>query len=537
MQDLHSILTVSDLVIGFREDIPVVAGVSFNLSAGKTLALVGESGSGKSMTALSLLKLLPGTAQLRSGFIKWNPVQGDPPVELNKLPERNFRQLRSKEIGMIFQEPLTALNPTKRIGNQLAESILGSLGVTVKKEINKISVDWLERVKLPDPARILAAYPHELSGGQRQRILIAMAMLAEPKLLIADEPTTALDTVTEAEIIRLLKDLTQEKNTALLFISHDLAIVRHLADEVILLKAGQVVERGSTEELFAHPKEEYTKELIRLSPRLSFTRSPELTDHQTSSSNSIELTEPALIVNGVSISYPLKTNWLGQPVAYLQAVKNVSFQLEKGEFVALVGESGCGKSSLMRGIAGLQPISSGEVLPVSCQVQIVFQDPFSSLNPVLSIGSVIAEVVANRHLDWSKEQCRNRTGELLANVELPADEFYDRLPNELSGGQRQRVAIARALAAEPEVLICDEAVSALDAALQSSVMELLQRIRLKLSVGILFISHDLALVSTAADRIFVMAAGKIVERATPAKLLRKPESAASEKLLSAILPR
>lgn len=533
MQVSQPILSVQELTIAFGDAPPVVTDLSFDLHPGQTLALVGESGSGKSLTALSLLGLLPASARIKQGKLLWTPAADSAPTELSGLTEQAYRPLRSKEIGMIFQEPLTALNPTQRIGKQLAENIRGALALKDRNEILKVAEAWLEKVKLPDPSRVLRAYPHQLSGGQRQRVLIAMAMLTQPKLLIADEPTTALDTVTEAEIITLLRELTQEKNTALLFISHDLAVVRHLADEVILLRAGKIVEQGPTENTFNAPREAYTKRLIQLSPRLNFSPS------QPSNHPQNEPEAPAAIalsVQDLSIAYPLTTNWLGRPTAFLRAVDKVSFQLHKGELVALVGESGCGKSSLMRGIVGLQPIVSGKISPKGRKVQIVFQDPFSSLNPVLSIGSVLMEVVRHLHPQWNRQQQQARTEELLSSVELHATEFYDRLPAELSGGQRQRVAIARALAAEPEVLICDEAVSALDAALQSNIMQLLQRIRHEMKVGILFISHDLALVSSVADRIFVMDNGQIVEHGSPEKLLKNPQSSATIKLLAAILP-
>ncbi|MEL6274968.1 MAG: ABC transporter ATP-binding protein, partial [Bacteroidota bacterium] len=459
------------------------------------------------------------------GNIMW--YGEEEPIELANLSESQFRSLRSRRIGMIFQEPLTALNPTQRIGNQLVETIR-LLGIKQSKaEQRDYATHWLERVRLNDPDRMLGAYPHQLSGGQRQRVLIAMAMAAGPRLLIADEPTTALDTVTEASILELLSTLQQEQDMALLFISHDLAIVRHLSDQVIILRAGKEVESGQTKALLDHPKEDYTRSLVAASPRMQFGK--KLVAAQVEDAQQKEL----LWVKDLSVRYPIGRNWFGRPVAYLQAVNKVSFRMAEGEFLALVGESGCGKSSLARVLCGLETAESGESSLSPPAIQLVFQDPFSSLNPSWTIGALLIEVV-RQHSKVSRSKAREQAEALLEKVGLTAQEYFNRFPNELSGGQRQRVAIARALAAQPKVLICDEAVSALDANLQLGVMKLLKELTEKQRIGILFISHDLALVSTYAHRVLVMDRGKIVEMGSPQALLHNAEAEPTKRLLSAI---
>lgn len=520
MSSSTPLLDVRGLTVKFGAH-PVLEGLSFSLDKGETLALVGESGSGKSVTALSLLGLLPATAHISSGEILWKGQD-----RLDQLTDTAFRPLRSRQIGMIFQEPLTALNPTKRIGAQLAEAPRAEGAPSG----DQFLLDWIERVKLHDPPRILKAYPHELSGGQRQRILIAMAMMAGPQLLIADEPTTALDSVTEASVLSLLRELVRESQTALLFISHDLAVVRHLADKMILIRHGRRVEAGPTQAVFASPKTDYTNQLIELSPRLRFdAKGPEA----PKPSRIVEVKPVALTAENLTLSYPIKRNWRGKATLFLHAVNEVDFTLRSGDFIALVGESGCGKSSLARCICGLNNQWTGTLTPHSPKVQLVFQDPFSSLNPVLSVEAVLSEIVQLRRQAASSKEVTNEVQKLLTSVGLPPEEFLHRLPREMSGGQRQRVAIARALANAPDILICDEAVSALDAALQTEVMQLLNHLRRDHNICILFISHDLALVSEYVDQIWVMDQGRIIERSTPGQIRNKPQSSPAKKLLRA----
>ncbi|MEM9835023.1 MAG: ABC transporter ATP-binding protein [Bacteroidota bacterium] len=529
------LLSVEELTIAFGDGAPVVDQVSFQLSAGEVLGIIGESGSGKSITALSLLGLLPDTARMLSGRILYTLLNGQV-RELRSLDAAGFRQLRRSEIGLIFQEPLSALNPTQRVGKQIMEAVRRP-GKLDRKDRESIVINWLTQVQLPDPQRIMKAYPHELSGGQRQRVLIAMAMLNNPRLLVADEPTTALDTVTEAAIIKLLKELTVANNTTLIFISHDLALVRQLADKVILMKAGKVIESGRTNEVFSRPKTAYAKQLLRLNARLNF----QLDRFNKSSNNelvkridSTQYDVPVLRAEGLEIKFPLKKNLWGRTTVSIAAVESVTLEIYRGEFLALIGESGCGKSSLVRGIAGLQTFDRGTVLPNDVNIQMVFQDPFASLTPNLTVGAMINEVIGQHHPDLQRSELRGRTITLLDSVDLDPDTYYDRLPKELSGGQRQRIAIARALAAEPDVLVCDEAVSALDASLQSDIMALLQNLKGESGLPILFISHDLALVANYADRILVMEAGRIVESADTAALLMAPATLATKKLISAI---
>lgn len=497
------LLEVESLGIRFGQQ-RVVSELSFTIQAGRCLAIVGESGSGKSLSTRAILGLLPSAAERFSGHVYWYNSAGER-LLLDALPARQLRLWRSHEIGLIPQEPLTALNPTQRIQQQLAERLQMSGRLPAQKSEHAWLVYWLERVQLPDPQRILRAYPHELSGGQRQRVLIAMAMLAQPRLLIADEPTTALDAITEDGIVQLLQKLAEEEQMALLFISHDLALVARLAHEILILHQGQLVESGETKSILTQAKTAYTRRLVELSPKLG-SRKENLAPAESPKPNK----EIVLRARNIQLNYPLAYNWLGKPNCFLPALKGVDIDCYAGEFVALVGESGCGKSSLAACLCGLQTHFSGEVARFGKLVQLVFQDPFSSLNPMLRVGAVIEEVVRLHQAHLGAATAKETAKELLEAVGLEPNVYFDRLPDALSGGQRQRIAIARALAAQPRLLICDEAVSALDAALQNDIMRLLQQLVEKRNLSVLFISHDLPLMRLYAHRIVQMKEGEIV---------------------------
>ncbi len=501
MQD-QALLRVTSLGIRFGEQ-QVVDGIAFSVAAGDCLAIVGESGSGKSLTARAILGLLPARAEQCSGEIYWESSSGETLV-INALAADALRRWRSREIGLVFQEPLTALNPTQRIQKQLAERLRMSGRRPADKSEEAWLVHWLERVQLPSPQRILRAYPHELSGGQRQRVLIAMAMLAQPRLLIADEPTTALDAITEDGIVELLQQLAREEQMAMLFISHDLALVARLAQQILLLRQGKMVEMGETKRILNHPEAEYTRKLIELSPKLGSRRENMAPALLPKSNKTL-----VLRARNIELSYPLSYYWWGPPKEILPVLKGVDIDCYAGEFVALVGESGCGKSSLAACLCGLQRSFSGEIERYGKVVQLVFQDPFSSLNPKLRVGSVIEEVVRLHHAPIGAQAAKKEAAALLAAVGLDPAIYFDRLPDALSGGQRQRIAIARALAARPGLLLCDEAVSALDAALQNEVMQVLLKLVEERNLSILFISHDLPLMRLYAHRIIGMQDGKL----------------------------
>jgi len=517
------ILDVQDLTIAFGNNPPVVDGVSFTLRAGQQLGVLGLSGSGKSMTALACLGLLPAGARVLRGSAVYRSASGET-TDLLTLTEKEWLKIRAKEISLVFQEPLTALNPVHRVGRQLAEAIrvlLPRLKTKASREAHLST--WLTRVELPaeQHERILAAYPHELSGGQRQRLLIALALLAEPRILFADEPTTALDTITERGVLSLLSRLQRKLNMTTLFITHDLDVLERVSDQLLVMKAGSVIRRGSTEDLLGGKPE--NRAALFTEEGESAQEITASVHDDSKSSSSISLDE-ALIVTNLSITYKTPSAWPWSASKEHRAVRSVSLKVRSGEWVAIVGPSGCGKSSIARCLAGLLPRASGQIsLPQNGNVQLVFQDPFSSLNPGHTVLRALREVL---RLGDGEDTAEG----LLAAVGLPAATYGDRLPAELSGGQRQRVAIARALAAGPGLLIADEAVSALDVPLRADVLDLLDSIRRRRNIGLLFISHDLRLVARRADRVLVMEAGRIVEEGPAKRVLEQPESEMGRRL-------
>lgn len=540
------LLAVQDLTIGFGDAPAVVHEVSFDLQRGQRMGLIGRSGSGKSMIAHAIAGLLPKAAKVRAGSINFladdlvNDVseKEDFKVAMNlvNLDEERYRKIRGSAIAMIFQEPQASLNPTMSCGKQLLEALGQYFPDLAPNALKELALSWLEKVRLGNGDRIMNAYPHQLSGGQQQRLLIAMAMAAEPKLLLADEPTTALDTVTELEILKLLRQLTAEQGTALLFISHDLAVVRYIAEDLMVIDQGELIAKGKTKAIIQQSTDERVRQLIKGSARLQFA-----TDFGKSNEQQLATVDhPAkdwnLKLVELGYDYVSKEGFFNRSRKTFSAVKQVNLQLAKGEFLALVGESGCGKTTLSRCVNGLLTGYSGQILLADSRphtVQTVFQDPAATLNPSFTIAATLREVVRFYHPEATKATIAEKVANALNQVGLEAAQFGHRYPDELSGGQKQRVAIARALAANPSVLICDEAVSALDAELQLEIMTLLRQLKQENALSILFISHDLALVIRYADRIAVMDAGKLVEVATAEAVKRNPQADKTKDLLIA----
>jgi peptide/nickel transport system ATP-binding protein len=506
--------------------------VSFDLHAGEILCVVGESGSGKSLTASALLGLLPEGVRVTAGEALWEGRD-----QLLTLPVEAMRSLRGRRIGMIFQEPMSALNPLHTIGRQLAEVFRSHTRLS-RREIDRKTLELLEAVQLPEPLRALRAYPHELSGGQRQRVMIAMALALEPALLIADEPTTALDVTTQAQILELIHDLQRRKGTAVLFVTHDFGVVAEIADRVVVMQRGKLVEQGSAEQVLNHPTHAYTQSLIAAVPSMQVppARQQAATDAPA-----------ALQLHGLSKTYRPR-GWFKRNARTTQALADVSLTLAAGSTLGIVGESGSGKSTLARVILGLlQPDSgqllvSGQTLAQSSggarqrrerarQIQMVFQDPYGSLNPRHRVGDIVAQGPLIQGVP--RAQALARVRDLFDLVGLDPNALH-RFPHEFSGGQRQRIGLARALALEPRILLADEPVSALDVSVQAQVLALLTRLREQLGLSILFITHDLRVAAQVCDRIAVMKDGRVVEEGPSATLFRAPEHAYTQALLAAV---
>lgn len=551
MQDVsNNVLTVNNLSISFGE-IPVVRDVTFSLQRGATMALVGESGSGKSLTALSVMGLLPLSAKL-SGSIELNTSQG----QYDLLDDEHLQNLRGKDIGMVFQEPMSSLNPVMTIGRQITESILLHSEAN-EKQAKEITINWLRKVQLPTPEEIYNRYPHQLSGGQKQRVMIAMAMCNNPALLIADEPTTALDVTVQKEVIELMAGLKKEFGTAMIFITHDLALAAQIADTVTVMQYGSIVEHGEAKQVLTVPQHPYTQALLACRPsaddkgrRLPIVAdflSNNTTEHKSALHPAIPVGDTLLSVQNMKVWFMVQTNWMGKPVEYFKAVNDVSFDLRKGEILGLVGESGCGKSTISRTLVGLLPFYEGtasfkgqDLATLSAKqwngvrrdIQMIFQDPFASLNPRMSIGNMLEEPLMVHNIVPRSER-KKEVLRLLDLVQLPADSIK-RYPHQFSGGQRQRLGIARALAVRPELLICDESVSALDVSVQAQVLNLLKDLQQEFNLSYLFISHDLNVVHYISDRVMVMQSGKIVESGTADKVLKTPTDEYTKRLIAAI---
>jgi oligopeptide/dipeptide ABC transporter ATP-binding protein len=593
---------IKALHVAFQTDectITAVDNISFNLTPGETLALLGESGCGKSLTALALMRLLPnhGVYGLASEII----LEGQ---DLLALPEWMMRQLRGRRIAIIFQEPMTALNPVLRIGEQLAEALSHQKklpGLSIKSRL----IELLEKVEIPDPELRLRQYPHQLSGGQKQRVVIAMALANNPEILIADEPTTALDVTIQAQILRLLRKLQVDRKMSMLLITHDLGVVKAAADNVCVMYAGQLVEAASVKEFFEKVKHPYSQQLLaslptfnnrntrlqaieggvptldalpagcRFHPRCAHVFSPcraivphlqEIEKRKVrchlypehnhlpvlpSSKNTwperVESTELLFSVNNLCVYFSVGKSLFKHKKQLVKAVDGLSFQLYKGKTLALVGESGCGKTTASRALIRLLPITSGEInyrgqsvtalkgaalRDYRKRVQIIFQDPYASMNPRMSVGEIIAEGMVAQGL--GREAILRKQLTLLDQVSLPQTSL-NRYPHQFSGGQRQRICIARALATEPEVLICDEPTSALDVSVQAQILNLLKELQLELGMSYLFITHNMSVVSYLADDVLVMRNGRVVEKGTSEEILKNPGQAYTQELLSSVL--
>lgn len=550
------IAQIQELRVEFQtQDGPVlgVENVSFDINAGETVCVVGESGSGKSVSSLSLMRLVEfGGGKIGGGRLLFER-QNDPAVDLARTDQDVMRDIRGNEIGMIFQEPMTALNPVFTVGRQLTE------GLRLHKNMSKAqaearALELLTQVRIPEPARRLAQYPHELSGGMRQRVVIAMALACSPRLLIADEPTTALDVTIQAEILALIDRLKRETGTAVMFITHDMAVVAQMADRVVVMFRGNKVEEGTVEEIFENPQHPYTKALLAAVPKLGEMRGkpyPEpmkLLGTAEKEIKPIKGTEETLLtVKNLTTRFPVQGGFLRRTVANVHAVEDLSFTINKGQTLSLVGESGCGKSTAGRSLLRLVEPQSGEVNldgkdimaldsrglhKARLDMQMIFQDPFASLNPQMQLSDQVAEPIHN-YGTLKGAELTKRIEMLFDRVELPRS-FMRRFPHELSGGQRQRVAIARALALNPKLIVADEAVSALDVSVQAQVVNLMLELQAEMGLSFLFISHDMAVVERVSHHVGVMYLGRIVEMGTRSQVFENPQHPYTQALMKAV---
>ncbi|MHA6263950.1 ABC transporter ATP-binding protein [Arenibacterium sp. CAU 1754] len=550
------IVQIRELRVEFQtKDGPVVGveNVSFSVNPGETVCIVGESGSGKSVSSLSLMRLVEfGGGKIAGGQLLFDRKTGTD-LDLAQTDQDLMRQIRGNEIGMIFQEPMTALNPVFTIGRQLTEGLRVHKGMT-RDQAEQRALALLREVRIPEPERRLKQYPHELSGGMRQRVVIAMAMACEPRLLIADEPTTALDVTIQAEILALMDRLKRETGTAVMFITHDMAVVAQMADRVVVMFRGNKVEEGTVEEIFENPQHDYTKSLLAAVPKLGEMRgkaAPEPMKLMGVEGQKIEpipgTDEVLLTVKNLTTRFPVKGGFLRRTVANVHAVEDISFTLNKGQTLSLVGESGCGKSTAGRSILRLVEPLSGEIdldgvdimkldapglRKARLDMQMIFQDPFASLNPQMQLMDQVSEPLRN-YGTRSGQEIKDRVAMLFDRVELPRS-FMRRYPHELSGGQRQRVAIARALALNPKLIIADEAVSALDVSVQAQVLNLMMELQADLGLSFLFISHDMAVVERVSHQVGVMYLGRIVELGPRARVFENPQHPYTQALMKAV---
>nr|WP_251041328.1 dipeptide ABC transporter ATP-binding protein [Arthrobacter sp. ISL-30] len=536
-RDETPVLAIRDLSVSFGiggHQVQAIKDVSFDVYRGEILAVVGESGSGKSVSSLAALRLLPDTADV-SGSVT---TAG---LSVLTASEAEMEALRGDSASMIFQEPMTAMNPVYTIGQQIGAALRAHRPVS-RKEAQSRTIEMLELVGMPEPERRVNQYPHQLSGGQRQRAMIAMALICEPQLLIADEPTTALDVTVQAEILDLIKDIQKKTGMAVVFITHDMGVVADIADRVIVMQKGMVVEEAFVNELFDEPRHPYSRKLLAAVPRLTVTPQPAGNVTAGLSDEPQERRDVVLSAKDLVIEYPGRLGRRG-----FRAVEKVSFEIRRGEILGLVGESGSGKSTVGRCAVGLLQATEGElnvcghdisrlsarnIRPLRKRFGIVFQDPASSLNPRASIGDSIAEPLRLHGPRSSAGDIRKKVRELLESVELPGS-WYERYPHELSGGQRQRIGIARAISLEPELLVADEPTSALDVSVQAKVLEILVELQRRMGFSCLFISHDLAVVESLASNVAVMRKGSIVETGSISQVLHQPQEAYTKRLIAA----
>ncbi|MDB5026228.1 MAG: transporter ATP-binding protein [Mucilaginibacter sp.] len=562
-------LKVNHLNVQFKTQSGLIEAVkdsSFSLKKGETIGIVGESGSGKSVTSLAIMRLHNSGNTIINGEVLLNGIN------TLQLPEDEMRQIRGNRIAMIFQEPMTSLNPVLTCGFQVTEAIRFHLGVN-KQEAKQKAIKLFNEVQLPRPEAIFNSYPHQLSGGQKQRVMIAMALSCDPEILIADEPTTALDVTVQKTIIELLLRLKSERHMSLIFISHDLGVVSEIADRVMVMYKGEIVEQASTQTIFSSPRHPYTKGLLacRPSPDHHLKKLPVIADFLDAANNAVSIEkireryictdddikerkkklyarQPILQINELSTWFPVDTRFFSKSKDTIKAVNNVSFDVYPGETLGLVGESGCGKSTLGRSILRLiEPTSGGvnfentdlrklnkpEMRNMRRNIQIIFQDPYSSLNPRLTVGDSLMEPLLVHQLYENNTQRKKKVLELLEKVNLPP-EYFNRYPHEFSGGQRQRIVIARALALKPKFIICDESVSALDVSVQAQVLNLIRELQQEFNLTYIFISHDLSVIKHISDRIMVMNKGEIIETGDPDEIYYRPKMDYTKKLIASI---
>ena len=577
----NTLLEFKNLVTEFHTEgttVKAVNNISFTLNKGETVGIVGESGSGKSVTSLSAMRLIPSPPGIISGgSIIFHTKNGEK-VDLLKISEEKMREHRGNDLAMIFQEPMTSLNPVFTCGDQVLEAIM--LHQKLKKDAaKKLTIKLFKKVQLPDPERIYNTYPHQISGGQKQRVMIAMAMSCEPSVLIADEPTTALDVTVQKTILLLMQELQREQDMGILFITHDLGVIAELADKVVVMYKGNIVEQGNVWDIFTNPKHPYTKGLLACRPPLEkrYTFLPTVGDFMKTDSsgvivdNNISVEEftkdlvvsnsererkqkelflknPVLQLKNLKTFFPIRNGFFGGISSHVKAVNNVSFDVYPGETLGLVGESGCGKTTIGRTILRLEEPTEGEMIyknkdiakmdadelrAFRKEVQIIFQDPYSSLNPRMTIGNAIMEPMQVHKILNSDEERKERVKELLTKVSLDPAHFY-RYPHEFSGGQRQRIGIARALAVNPKFIICDESVSALDVSVQAQVLNLLNDLKKEFELTYIFISHDLSVVKYMSDRMVVMQEGEIEEMGDADQIYNSPKTEYTKRLIDAI---
>lgn len=577
----NKLLEIKNLVTEFRTDgevVKAVSDVSFTLNRGETIGIVGESGSGKSVTSLSVMRLIPNPpGTIAGGEILFHQKDGST-KDLTKISEKEMRAIRGNDIAMIFQEPMTSLNPVFTCGDQVMEAILLHQKVS-KKEAKARTIDLFKEVQLPRPEAIFDQYPHQISGGQKQRVMIAMAMSCNPSILIADEPTTALDVTVQQRILDLMLKLQRQHDMGIMFITHDLGVIAELADKVVVMYKGKIVEQGPVLDIFSNPQHPYTKGLLACRPPLDvrLKRLPIVSDFmkvddqgnieeieqsvteatekeiQTDSErkkahDDMYAKEPVLKIKNLKTYFPLKKNFFGKVTEEVKAVDDVTFDVYPGETLGLVGESGCGKTTLGRTVLRLVDPTDGEVIfkgkplhsmttdelrEIRKDIQIIFQDPYSSLNPRITVGEAIMEPMKVHKLYANDKERKEKVMELLERVGLMASHFY-RYPHEFSGGQRQRICIARALALRPQFIICDESVSALDVSVQAQVLNLLNELKRDFDFTYIFISHDLSVVKFMSDRMVVMNKGVVEEMGDADQIYSNPQTEYTKKLIAAI---
>lgn len=560
MPNQTPLLQIQNIVISFlRENAwnDVAKDISFELNKNEILGIVGESGSGKSVSTLAVLGLLPDKiARISNGKIFFEEN------DLTQKSSKDFRKIRGNQISMIFQEPMSSLNPSLKCGYQVEEILFEHTNLS-KKEIKNEVLSLFEKVKLPNPEKIYNSYPHQISGGQKQRVMIAMAIACKPKILIADEPTTALDVTVQKEIIKLLKDLQQENGMSIVFISHDLALVSEIADRVLVMYKGEIVEQGKTDEIFHNPKHNYTKALIASRPSLDerLKRLPTISDFLNDTTPTEIITKkeraerleklysqpPILEVKNIEKIYYSRIGILGKKVGF-QALQDISFEVYEGETKGLVGESGSGKSTIGNAILQLDKATKGQIFYKGTditslsdkefksfrkEIQIIFQDPYSSLNPKMTVGEAIIEPMKVHNLYKNNKERKQKAVEILERVGL-SEEHSNRYPHEFSGGQRQRIGIARTIALQPKLIVCDESVSALDISVQAQVLNLLNELKENFGFTYIFISHDLAVVKYMSDKILVLNKGNLEEETEADELYQNPKTEYSKKLIDAI---